>query len=102
MIKFAPVIFGSILKSLESVMAKRDDFSPEQTQSLISLLQQAIKSLINYVGDLIAVAIRFTLLQLIYEDQHKQQIFENLHAKGYQLKPDYFIKPINSALLRII
>ena len=77
---------------------------PEKIINQINLLQQSIKCkyIINNVGELLYFGTRFALLQLVYEDEHKSQILNDLHQRGIDFKVEQFIKVINGVMLRIL
>ena len=42
------------------------------------------------------------MLQLVYEDEHKTQILNDLQQRGIEFKVEQFIKVINGVMLRIL
>lgn len=71
----------------------------------INLLQQAIKCkcIINHIDQqLLYQGTKFALYQLVYEDEHKNVIAQELINKGIDFKPDQFVKVINGIMLRIL
>lgn len=45
---------------------------------------------------------KFALYQLVYEDENKTMIAQDLINKGIDFKPDQFVKVINGIMLRIL
>jgi hypothetical protein len=74
--------------------------------SQINLLQQAIrcKFIINNIDQqLLYHATKFALYQLVYEDEHKSMIAQDLIQKGcVEFKAEQFVKVINGIMLRIL
>ena len=46
---------------------------------------------------------KFALTQLVFEDENKTMIYQDLQTRGYvDFRPDQFIKVINGVMLRIL
>lgn len=86
------------------MMDNRGDYAPDKIINQINLLQQAIKckNIINNVGELLFHGTKFALTQLVYEDENKSIIFQDLQARGFEYRADQFIKVINGVMLRIL
>ena len=85
---YAKVIFGSILKSVEVILANRNEYGPEKIVSQINLLQQAIKCkhIMNNIQELLYFGTKFAVVQLVYEDEHKAKIATDLQERGIDFK----------------
>lgn len=73
--------------------------------SQITLLQYAIKCkyiISNIDQQLLYHGTKFALYQLVYEDEYKNVITQNLNNRNIDFKPDQFVKVINGAMLRIL
>ena len=44
----------------------------------------------------------FALSQLVYEDEHKTEIYEELKSRNIEYRSDQFIKAINGVMLRLL
>lgn len=103
---YANIIFGAILLSVKFIINRRSDHSPEKIVNQINLFQQAIrcKFIINHIDQsLLYHGTKFALFQLVYEDEHKNMIAQDLLNKGIvDFKPDQFVKVINGIMLRIL
>ena len=66
----AKIIFGSILKSIQDLLAIRKDYTPERLVTQIQLLQNCIKCphVVKNIGELLGFGTQFALTQLVYED----------------------------------
>lgn len=86
------------------MLDRRTEFPPEKIVTQINLLQQAIKcrNIIRNIGELLYHVTNFALCQLVYEDENKSLIYDNLRARGIDYKVDNFIKVINGVMLRIL
>ncbi len=83
----------------------RNEHMPEKIVNHINLLQQAIrcKFIISHIDQqLLYHGTNFALYQLVYEDEHKNMIAQDLINKGIDFKPDQFVKVINGIMLRIL
>lgn len=100
----AKFIFGSILKSVHEVIAARREYSPDRLVAQITLLQNCIKCphVIHAIGELLGFGTSFALTQLVYEDEHKAEIIEELRSRNIEYKSDNFIKAINGVMLRLL
>ncbi len=100
----AKIIFGQILKSVQELIDSRKDHTPDKIVNQISLLQSSIKCphIIKNIGELLGYGTSFALTQLVYEDQHKSEIYEELKSRNIEYKADNFIKSINGVMLRIL
>mgnify|MGYP003687838167 CR=1 FL=1 len=54
------------------------------------------------IGELLFYATRFALTQLVYEDENKSVIYEDLRKRGIDFRIENFIKVINGVMLRIL
>ena len=73
--------------------------------SQITLLQYAIKCkyiISNIDQQLLYHGTKFALYQLVYEDEYKNVITQNLNNRNIDFKPDQFVKVINGVMLRIL
>ena len=106
LITHAKVIFGSILKSVVLMLESRNDYPPEKIINQINLLQQAIKckNIVNNLEELLYHGTKFTLTQLVYEDENKKSIHSDLKMRGFEYPKEEnpFIKAINGVMLRIL
>jgi hypothetical protein len=72
----------------------------------MSLVQQGIKCqniFRNVQEELVEKCMRFTIDQLVYEDENKIAIEGKFREKGYHdFKGDCFIKGINGVMLRLL
>lgn len=71
----------------------------------INLLQYSIKCkyIINNIDQqLLYHGTKFALYQLVYEDEYKNVIAQNLNNRNIDFKPDQFVKVINGVMLRIL
>ena len=66
----AKIIFGSILKSVQDLLAVRKDYTPERVVAQITLLQSCIKCphVVKNIGELLGYGTQFALTQLVFED----------------------------------
>ena len=66
----AKIIFGSILKSVQDLLASRKDYTPERIVAQITLLQNCIKCthVMKNIEELLGYGTQFALTQLVYED----------------------------------
>lgn len=84
----------------------RDTLSPDKIISFLALIQQGIKCRNIYKNlneDLIEKSMKYTIDQLVYEDENKTSIENKLRLKGFtDFKGDSFIKGINGVMLRIL
>ena len=105
-ITHAKVIFGSILKSVVYMLDNRNEYPPEKIINQIVLLQQSIKckNIINNLEELLYDGTKFTLTQLVYEDENKKIISDSLKNRGFEYPKEEnpFIKAINGVMLRIL
>lgn len=104
LITHAKIIFGSILRSVINMLEKRSEYPPEKIVNQINLLQQAIKckNIIKNAGQLLYYVTNFALSQLVYQDENKSLIYEDLRKRGIDYKIENFIKVINGVMLRIL
>lgn len=99
------MIFGAILKSVMEMMENRVEYLPDKIVSQLNLFQSCIKckSVIrNIDSDLLRLSMHFTLKQLVYEDENKSLIQEDLANRGIEYKIENFIKVINGVMLRLL
>lgn len=99
------MIFGAILKSVMEMMENRVEYLPDKIVSQLNLFQSCIKckSVIrNIDSDLLRLSMHFTLKQLVYEDENKSLIQEDLVNRGIEYKIENFIKVINGVMLRLL
>lgn len=98
------MIFGSILKSVIELLDNRTEYPPEKIFNQVTLLQQSIKCkyIIRNVGEYLYHGTKFALSQLVYEDENKTMIMQDLATRGYDFKAEQFIKVINGVMLRIL
>lgn len=54
------------------------------------------------IGELLGFGTSFALTQLVYEDEHKAEIVEELRSRNIDYKSDNFIKAINGVMLRLL
>lgn len=67
------------------MLDNRSDYPPEKIINQISLLQQAIKckNIVSNLGELLYHGTKFTLTQLVFEDENKKFICEDLKNRGF-------------------
>jgi hypothetical protein len=89
---------------VHDIIAARREYSPEKLVNQITLLQNCIKCphVIQAVGELLGFGTSFALTQLVYEDEHKMEIVEELRSRNIEYKSDNFIKAINGVMLRLL
>lgn len=92
------------MKSVQELIDSRKDHTPDKIVNQISLLQSCIKCphIIKNIGELLGYGTSFALTQLVYEDEHKSEIYEELKSRNIDYKADNFIKSINGVMLRIL
>lgn len=101
---YAKCIFASILKSVQEVMGNRKDYSPDRLVAQLTLLQNCIKCphVMKNVGDLLGYGVNFAFTQLVYEDENKAVINEELRSRNIEYKTENFIKAVNGVMLRLL
>jgi hypothetical protein len=100
----AKIIFGSILKSVQEVISQRRTYAPDRIVAQITLFQNCIKCphVVKNIGELLGFGASFALNQLVYEDENKATIYEELRARNIDYKSDNFIKAVNGVMLRLL
>lgn len=70
----------------------------------ITLFQNCIKCshVVKNVGELLGFGASFALNQLVYEDENKATIYEELRSRNIEYKSDNFIKAVNGVMLRLL
>ena len=65
-------------------MINRESYAADKILNQINLLQQAIKcrTLMNQVSELHPYVTQFAMMQLVFQDENKKEINEDLEAKG--------------------
>ena len=101
---YAKVIFGEILRSVILLLENRSSYPPEQIYRQVTLLQHCIKCphVVKNLGEFLYHGTKFALSQLVFEDENKAMILHDLTSRGYDFKPEQFIKVINGVMLRIL
>lgn len=87
------------------MMENRGEYLPEKIVAQLNLFQSCIKckSIVrNIDSDLLKLSMHFTLKQLVYEDENKSLIQEDLVNRGIEYKIENFIKVINGVMLRLL
>ncbi len=89
---------------MQELISNRRDYTPDRIVAQITLLQNCIKCnhVVKNIGELLGYGTGFALSQLVYEDENKAAIYEELRSRNIEYKSDNFIKAINGVMLRLL
>jgi hypothetical protein len=89
---------------VQELISNRRDYPPDRIVAQITLLQNCIKCnhVVKNIGELLGYGTGFALSQLVYEDENKASIAEELRSRNIEYKSDNFIKAINGVMLRLL